>query len=55
MINALVATAGLDAPIVASPLGAPINAITGLRGGRVLDTQRRRRNDIAEDYRLLAL
>lgn len=55
MINALAATSGIDNPIVASPLGAPIFDVIGLRGGLVLDTQRRRRNDMTEDYRLLAL
>lgn len=55
MINALAATAGIDTPIVASPLGAPIQDVTGLRAGAVLDTQRRRRNAMTEDYLVLAL
>jgi hypothetical protein len=55
MINALGALVGLATPIVASPLGAPFQLVTGLRGGLVLDTQRRRRDDLDEGYQLLAL
>lgn len=55
MLNALIATSGLGGCKVISPLGAPSQPVTGLRGGLVLDTQRRRRNDLDEGYRILAL
>ena len=55
MLNAIAATAGVDNAIVASPLGAPIQDVIGLRGGLVIDTQRRRRNDMTEDYRTIVL
>lgn len=55
MVLALAATSGLGGLGVYSPLGAPRQTATGFRCGRVLDTQRRRRNDIDEGYRLLAL
>jgi hypothetical protein len=55
MMNALTAIPNMFTPIVASPLGAPFQTITGLRGGLVLDTQRRRRDDLDEGYQLLAL
>jgi len=55
MINALVATSGIAALAVMSPLGAPAQTVITLKGGRVLDTQRRRREQIDEAYRTLAL
>lgn len=55
MANALIGLSGLNTMVVASPLGAPFQAVTGLRGGLVLDTQRRRRDDLDEGYQLLAL
>lgn len=55
LVLALQGTSGLGGLGVYSPLGAPTQTVTGFRGGRVLDTQRRRRNDIDESYRLLAL
>lgn len=41
--------AGAGALTVFSELG-PANPVTGLRVGRVVDTQRRRRNQISEEY-----
>jgi hypothetical protein len=35
-------------------LGGPYKPVTGLRCGRVVDTQRRRRRSIPEDYVALA-
>lgn len=55
MLNALIAIPSLAQALVLSPLGAPAQVITGLRGGLVLDTQRRRRDDLDEAYQLLAL
>lgn len=55
LINALVATSGIAAAAVMSPLGAPAQTVITLRGGRVLDTQRRRREQIDEAYRTLTL
>nr|CRY96657.1 hypothetical protein [uncultured prokaryote] len=43
--------AGLGSPAVMSTVGAGrTEAITGCRVGRVMDTQRRRRNQLAEEY-----
>lgn len=55
MVNAWHLLPTTSDPIVASPLGAPFQFVTGLRGGLVLDTQRRRRDDLDEGYQLLAL
>lgn len=42
---------GLGQPVVMSKVGAGVTApITGVRVGRVMDTQRRRRNAIPEEY-----
>lgn len=56
LLNSLAAISGLSAPAVMSKIGAGLsNPVTGLRAGRVIDTQRRRRAQISEDYINLAL
>lgn len=56
MLNAFIALSGVGHALVMSNIGAgDNNQVTGLRGGLVMDTQRRRRRSIAEAYRTLAL
>lgn len=56
MLNALNLLSGTGTLGVFSKVGTGhFQAVTGLRGGLVMDTQRRRRRSIAEAYRLLAL
>jgi hypothetical protein len=56
MMNGIRATPGLTAPAVMSRIGTGISiGITGLRVGCVLDTQRRRRSSLAENYQTVLL
>jgi hypothetical protein len=56
MLNAFTGLAGIGHVLVMSNVGAgDNNQVTGLRGGLVMDTQRRRRRSISEAYHTLAL
>lgn len=56
MLNAIRANTALNAPAVMSRIGTGVSiGITGLRCGEVIDTQRRRRTSIPENYSSIAL